>query len=130
MDCTRSNTSTSRINSKYSRNYTQRSRFRRSFSSMEQKFTLSLRNRTASYVFYGNNTVCFFELISLTFPRFVNGLVDVEQKQEYAKSIYLLADKIGLPRTFVDIRHQATHSQLPSIPVLRKSCNEVIQQFL
>lgn len=50
--------------------------------------------------------------------RFVNGVLDGLQPSFRAKSITYLADKVSLPRMFVDIRHEATHNQLPSIQLL------------
>jgi hypothetical protein len=57
----------------------------------------------------------------MTLIRFVNGLVDIQQKGQYAISISSLAEKIGLPTFFVELRHDATHNQLPSLPVLLNS---------
>ncbi|GAA5916502.1 hypothetical protein JCM6882_001744, partial [Rhodosporidiobolus microsporus] len=50
---------------------------------------------------------------------FVNSLVDPLQTTYYARSIASLAAQIGLPLWFVELRHQATHEELPSLGVLR-----------
>ncbi|ORX55051.1 Las1-domain-containing protein [Hesseltinella vesiculosa] len=60
--------------------------------------------------------------------RFVNILEDSLQKGYYARSMYAIADDIGLPRHFVQIRHSATHEEgLPSLPVLRRAGTEALQ---
>lgn len=51
--------------------------------------------------------------------RFVNELVDTAQKSLFATSITKLADQIGLPRVFVDIRHDGTHDKMATLELLR-----------
>lgn len=51
---------------------------------------------------------------SLAMIRMVNGIIDIEQKGVYSKSVNVIAEEIGLPRAFVDLRHNCTHSELPS----------------
>lgn len=51
--------------------------------------------------------------------RCVNGLVDSSQKGAYAMAVSALAQRIGIPLWIVDLRHESTHNQLPSLPVLR-----------
>eukprot|EP01118_Nematostelium_gracile_P002813 TRINITY_DN1314_c0_g1_i1.p1 TRINITY_DN1314_c0_g1~~TRINITY_DN1314_c0_g1_i1.p1 ORF type:complete len:521 (+),score=84.12 TRINITY_DN1314_c0_g1_i1:40-1563(+) len=64
---------------------------------------------------------------SIAIIRFVNGIVDKGQKGAFAVSITQLADRIGLPRFFVDLRHEATHNQLPSMVVLRAARNQALE---
>ncbi|KAK6512168.1 rRNA-processing protein las1 [Arthrobotrys musiformis] len=54
--------------------------------------------------------------------RFVNGLLDPAQKSHFAVSMYSLAQELGLPASFVDVRHAATHEALPPLGVLRTTC--------
>ncbi|KAK6526873.1 rRNA-processing protein las1 [Arthrobotrys megalospora] len=54
--------------------------------------------------------------------RFVNGLLDPAQKSHFAVSMYNLAQELGLPASFVDVRHAATHEALPPLGVLRTTC--------
>jgi len=61
------------------------------------------------------------------FIRFVNGLVDPEQKSVFAGSISNIAEAIGLPSVFVEIRHAGTHDLLPSIDILRNGAAQVIK---
>ena len=57
--------------------------------------------------------------LSMALVRFVNGMVDSGQKGLYARSVQSIAEEIGLPDWLVDLRHEATHSQLPSLETLR-----------
>jgi hypothetical protein len=57
--------------------------------------------------------------ISMAVLRMVNGLVDTHQKKEFAQSVRSISTRIGLPRLLVDLRHEATHNKLPSLPTLR-----------
>lgn len=66
-------------------------------------------------------------LYSMAFIRFVNGLIDPAQKGAYALSMNGIADTIGLPSWFVDLRHAGTHDQLPTICLLRNGCHHVSQ---
>lgn len=41
-------------------------------------------------------------------------------------SMYTVAKTIGLPATFVELRHQATHEQLPSLAKLRSAARKAL----
>lgn len=56
---------------------------------------------------------------SMSLIRFVNGLVDPAQTGPFARSIASIATQIGLPLWFVELRHAATHEDLPGLQVLR-----------
>lgn len=56
---------------------------------------------------------------SLSIIRMVNGLVDKEQKNEFARSVNSLAQSLNLPKWLVDIRHKSTHNELPSLDSLK-----------
>lgn len=58
--------------------------------------------------------------------RLVNGLVDPLQSGVYARSIASIAAQLGLPGWLVEVRHAATHEELPSLEVLREAAREVI----
>jgi len=58
--------------------------------------------------------------------RLVNGLVDPLQSGVYARSIASIAAQLGLPGWLVEVRHAATHEDLPSLQVLREAAHEVI----
>jgi ribosomal biogenesis protein LAS1 len=51
--------------------------------------------------------------------------VDTLQKGAFALPITQIAEKLGLPRVFVDLRHEATHTQLPSLSILRDAAAQV-----
>jgi len=53
--------------------------------------------------------------------RFVTGLLDSEQDAKYKVSMYAKAKQIGLPASFVELRHEATHGDLPSLVVFRRA---------
>lgn len=57
--------------------------------------------------------------------RLVNGLVDPLQLGSYARSIASIAAQIGLPQWLVELRHAATHEDLPSLELLRAGSKEV-----
>jgi ribosomal biogenesis protein LAS1 len=57
--------------------------------------------------------------------RLVNGLVDPLQLGAYARSIASIANQLGLPPWIVELRHAATHEDLPSIELLREAARDV-----
>lgn len=58
--------------------------------------------------------------------RFVTGLLDGQQDKQRKQSMYSLAKTIGLPATFVELRHQSTHEQLPSLAKLRSAARKAL----
>ncbi|KAI1647233.1 Las1-domain-containing protein [Daldinia loculata] len=60
------------------------------------------------------------------FSRFVTGLLDSQQDKQRKMSMYSIAKTIGLPATFVELRHQATHEQLPSLSKLRTAAKKAL----
>lgn len=58
--------------------------------------------------------------------RCVNGLVDGSQKGAYAMAVSSLAQRIGIPLWIVDLRHESTHNQMPSLPVLRFAAQHLL----
>ncbi|EEY63754.1 uncharacterized protein PITG_02240 [Phytophthora infestans T30-4] len=58
--------------------------------------------------------------------RCVNGLVDGSQKGAYATAVSTLAHRIGIPLWVVDLRHESSHNQLPSLPVLRFAAQHLL----
>ncbi|KAI9019464.1 Las1-like-domain-containing protein [Phycomyces nitens] len=65
-------------------------------------------------------------MYSMAFIRFVNGMVDPAQTGTFAVSITTIAERLGLPQWFVEIRHAGTHEHLPSLAVLRDGCNQAL----
>ena len=64
---------------------------------------------------------------AMTLTRLVNGICDQSQKGKFAISVQTLATQLDVPRTLVDIRHDSTHNQLPSIQRLRKASEDAIE---
>ncbi|KAJ1735100.1 rRNA-processing protein las1 [Coemansia biformis] len=63
-------------------------------------------------------------MYAMALIRFVNSIVDLEQKGVYAQSMATLASRIGMPAWFVELRHACTHEQIPSLAVLRSACDQ------
>lgn len=59
--------------------------------------------------------------------RFVTGLLDSQQESKYKVSMYTQAQKIGLPALFVDIRHEATHGDMPNLTNLRSAAKRALR---
>ncbi|KAJ2353602.1 rRNA-processing protein las1 [Coemansia sp. RSA 2618] len=59
---------------------------------------------------------------AMALVRFVNAIVDLEQRGAYAQSMAALASRIGMPAWFVELRHACTHEQVPGLAVLRAAC--------
>lgn len=57
---------------------------------------------------------------------FVTGLLDSHQDKQRKMSMYDVAKSVGLPATFVELRHQATHEQLPSLTRLRAAARKAL----
>ncbi|KAJ3813060.1 Las1-like-domain-containing protein [Lentinula lateritia] len=62
--------------------------------------------------------------------RMVNGLVDPLQFGIYARSIAAIAVQLGLPAWLVELRHAATHEDLPSLEVLREAARQSMTWLL
>ncbi len=58
---------------------------------------------------------------------FVTGLLDSQQDSKFKVSMYAKAQHIGLPAVFVDIRHEATHGDMPSLANLRSAAQRAMQ---
>ncbi|QLG71719.1 hypothetical protein HG535_0C00680 [Zygotorulaspora mrakii] len=57
---------------------------------------------------------------TMSLIRFVNGLLDPTQQSQYAIPLHTLAQKVGVPSLFVDLRHEGTHErEMPSLEMLR-----------
>ena len=63
--------------------------------------------------------------VLITF-RFVTGLTDVQQTKKRKLSMFEVGKDIGLPSSFIQIRHQITHEGLPSLVVLRRVSEQAL----
>jgi len=52
--------------------------------------------------------------------------MDSHQDKARKMSMYAVAKSVGLPATFVELRHQATHEQLPSLTRLRDAAGKAL----
>ena len=43
----------------------------------------------------------------------------MDQNAKYKKSMFAIAKDVGIPAAFIDIRHDATHGEMPSLAVFR-----------
>ncbi|GLI60727.1 hypothetical protein VaNZ11_002953 [Volvox africanus] len=63
---------------------------------------------------------------SMPLIRLVNGISDSQQRGKVASSVAVLSDAAGLPLALVDVRHEATHNELPSLPLLRAAASSAL----
>ena len=61
---------------------------------------------------------------STAYSQFVTGLTDVEQTSKSKKSMFDIGREIGLPSSFIDLRHRITHEGQVSLVELRHSARE------
>lgn len=57
----------------------------------------------------------------------MTGLLDSQQDKQRKQSMYSLAKGIGLPATFVELRHESTHEALPSMAKLRRGAGKALR---
>mmetsp|Transcript_11526 Transcript_11526/g.11166 ORF Transcript_11526/g.11166 Transcript_11526/m.11166 type:complete len:578 (+) Transcript_11526:116-1849(+) len=103
-----------------------------SVESTAQLLEIGINDHPNGKVSYGSSIRSENELrmqYSLAIVRSVNGLVDGSQQGYFAESIYGLAASIGLPGWFVELRHDATHNQIPSLSVLRAASKRLIEWY-
>ncbi|KAI4163437.1 MAG: hypothetical protein LQ342_002944 [Letrouitia transgressa] len=67
------------------------------------------------------NSYAIKSCYATAFCRFVTGLLDSEQNSRHKISMYDKAKELELPSSFVELRHQITHGELPSLLVLRQA---------
>ncbi|QBM88302.1 ribosomal biogenesis protein LAS1 [Metschnikowia aff. pulcherrima] len=64
---------------------------------------------------------------AMALVRFLNGILDPFQQGTFAMALLTIAKDIGFPYAFVEIRHWATHEQLPSLELLRATSKSALQ---
>lgn len=57
----------------------------------------------------------------------MTGLTDVEQNARQKLSMFAVGKKIGLPASFVELRHQIIHEEMPSLINLRRAAVEALR---
>jgi ribosomal biogenesis protein LAS1 len=63
---------------------------------------------------------------AMALVRLVNGVADSSQRGRVAASVAALAAGAGLPRSLVDLRHEATHNELPTAAAARRAAGEAL----
>lgn len=75
----------------------------------------------------GNQKVSALTCTSQLKPKsFVTGLLDSYQDKARKLSMYGVAKTIGLPASFVELRHQGTHEPMPSLTQLRPAARRAL----
>lgn len=67
--------------------------------------------------------------LSMAITRFVNGMTDILQPRDinrHAISVSVIADRLRLPPMLVEIRHQASHNQLPALNILEDGARQAL----
>ena len=95
------------------------------FSELIMKMDSCMQEEEVNGYSASYNELCLAAALALI--RMVNGMIDVEQKGVYSKSVNSIAEEIGLPRIFVDLRHRCTHNDIPSFDVLYTSLKNAKQ---
>lgn len=107
-----------------------RGRMPLSVDSTAHLIELRLRDSTANQHGYHRHSESELKLLySAVIVRAVNGLVDPNQQGIYATSVLTLAERMGLPGWIVELRHDATHNQMPSLSVLRTAAATLVNWF-
>lgn len=65
-------------------------------------------------------------MLSTIFVRLVNGFTDPFQKKKKYISINTMGNKLNIPPMFIQIRHDATHRELPSLNTLVKESKRAL----
>ncbi|CDK25668.1 unnamed protein product [Kuraishia capsulata CBS 1993] len=64
---------------------------------------------------------------TMSIIKFVNGLLDPYQRARFTIPLHKLAQVLGLPSYFVELRHAGTHEALPSLSMLRITCQNALK---
>lgn len=64
---------------------------------------------------------------SAAFCRFVTGYCDIAQRTLIRKSMFEVAREIDMPASFVELRHEATHEDLPSLQRLMRNTKSALE---
>jgi ribosomal biogenesis protein LAS1 len=65
-----------------------------------------------------NSTFAIRAVYSTAFARFVTGFCDIGQNSVVKRSMYEMAELIGMPEAWVELRHEITHGQVPDLRTL------------
>ncbi|KAN0138473.1 Las1-like domain containing protein [Lactarius tabidus] len=87
-------------------------------------------HQESTYIAGTSSSLSLRQSYATAIIRLVNGLVDPLQLGTYARSISSIAAQIGLPAWLVELRHAATHEDLPSLELLRDGAKECLSWLL
>lgn len=73
-----------------------------------------------------NDAFAIREAYAMALVRVVNETLDHEQTGTTALPLTVLAREIGMPQSFVELRHSATHDELPSVYTLRMLARQAL----
>jgi len=62
-----------------------------------------------------NSAFAIRAVYSTAFARFVTGFCDMGQNSVVKRSMYEMAELIGMPEAWVELRHEITHGQVPDL---------------
>jgi ribosomal biogenesis protein LAS1 len=65
-----------------------------------------------------NSTFAIRAVYSTALARFVTGFCDIGQNSVVKRSMYEMAELIGMPEAWVELRHEITHGQIPDLRTL------------
>ncbi|KAG0629372.1 hypothetical protein M758_1G098300 [Ceratodon purpureus] len=68
-------------------------------------------------------------MYAMAIMRLVNGVVDQSVRRN-SSSVANRAEDAHLPRAFVDIRHETSHNELPSLPLVRHASKQALAWLL
>lgn len=64
---------------------------------------------------------------AMSLIRFVNHITEKGQNKQFAQPVHVLAEEVGIPEWMVDLRHEAAHSSLPSLNILREAADFALE---
>lgn len=74
-----------------------------------------------------NEMFTYQSTVSMNVVRFVNFITEPFQTNSHAKTVKAIANQIGIPDWIVNLRHSATHFNLPSVEVLEKAVTSLFE---
>jgi ribosomal biogenesis protein LAS1 len=87
-----------------------------------------------------NSTFAIRAVYSTAFARFVTGFCDMGQNSVVKRSMFDMAELIGMPEAWVELRHEITHGQVPDLrtprpdaahePTIKAEIRDTLKSFL
>ncbi|TID19092.1 Las1-like protein [Venturia nashicola] len=89
-------------------------------------FTAALVDARLQHNIEQQSTFTIRALYSTAFARFVTGTCDMGQNSAIKRSMYEMAEDKDMPETWVELRHEITHGQIPDLRVLEFSVDAAL----